>query len=204
MERHFKEIEVNWTLLSIYTGSFLRYIMKDFNSYLNTGIVIVVDNEIQAENFISDYCMKTLNGCKVTSWKKRKNYPENFCCVFLLQSKSTTEAEVIEFLQEKDFLPVLVSGGVLPEYLRSRKHIFRLQKPELEIEFCDRKKFQEYLVQNVVEICEILENLQKSIACTEYSGSIEMKTSFRFFAAIGYIYSKFLKKIIRSERLTYF
>ena len=76
MERYFEEIKVNWTSISIYTGSFLRFIMKDFGGFLDEGIVIVADNEILAGNFISDYCMKTLNGCKATSWKKRKKHQE--------------------------------------------------------------------------------------------------------------------------------
>ena len=195
MERYFEEIKVNWTSISIYTGSFLRFIMKDFGGFLDEGIVIVADNEILAGNFISDYCMKTLNGCKATSWKKRKKHPGNYCCIFLVVSKTTTEEEVIEFLQEQDFLPIIISGGVLPEYLRSRKHIFRLHKSELEIGFYDKRiDFQKYLIQNVSEICETLENLQSSIACTEYTGSIEMKNSFKFFVAIGSVYAKYLRK----------
>lgn len=195
MGRYHKEIEINWTPLTIYTGSFMRFLMKDFGFFLNEGIIIVTDNEILAGNFISDYCMKTLNGCKVTSWKKRKKYPENYCCMFLVVSKTTTEAEVIEFLQEQDFLPIIICGGVLPEYLRRQKHIFRLHKSELEIGFYDkRKNFQQYLIQNVPEICEILKNLESSIACMEYSGNTEMKNSFKFFAAIGCIYAKYLRK----------
>lgn len=193
--------QINWLPMTIYSGSFLRFIMEDFGYVLGEGIIIVADDEIQAANFVTEYIQKTQgNGYRIASCKRQKKYPENFCCGLLVVNKYTNEQKIFEYLMQPDFLPVVVAGGLLPEYLRRQKYIFRLHKNENNIDFSgDVKEFKNYIIHNVPVICQVLKRIKSCIAITEYNGRKEYKKSFEFFYALGSVYAEYLRSI-HSER----
>lgn len=199
------EGEVNWLSQMLYGGSFLRYILDDFNYGLDEGMILVADDEAQSRKFLQEYCRKTRgNGTEVVSWKKRKKCPNNYCCGIMRLKTSTKEEELTDFLSEKDFLPVVISGGVLPDYLRCDRYIFRLGKEDVEaVSAKDFEShianFRAYVLDNVPEILRVLQELKTSIPleiCDEMGG---LKNLYQYFVAVGVIWKKYWRKT-HSER----
>ena len=199
MERSRTVCEISWLALVIYGSSFLRVILEDYGLVMEEGLVLVADNESQARRYVSAYCQKTDgNGYRTTGWKRNKKYPENYCCSFLVIQKTTKNEEVETFLSEENFLPIVVAGGVIPEYLLSRQYIFRLREKELK-DVLDKRfalqieAFRSFIIKNIGEVENILEKFDSSIASTEYEGKTEYRGIFDIFAAVGSVYATFLR-----------
>lgn len=200
-----REGKVEWLPQMLYGGSFLRYILDDFNYALDEGMILVADDEAQSRKFLQEYCRKTQeNGIEVSSWKKRKKFPDNFCCGIMRLKTSTKEEEVTDFLSEKKFLPVVISGGVLPDYLRCGRYIFRLGKEDIEaVSAKDFESqitdFRAYVLNNVSEILRTLRELDTSISFEVCDEMGELKNLYRYFVAVGVIWKKYWRKTY-SER----
>lgn len=197
MEGYGKESEIKWLPLSLYGASFLRYLMKDYGYNLDEGFVLITDGERQARKFITEYCMRTKgNGVKVTDMK-RCNF-ENYQCGLLNLQRGRREEQVINFLESDGFMPVVLVGGLLPEYLSDR-FVFRLKQADVENvstkEFADQiAGFYSFVTQNVTDVCNVLEELESSIEFMEYSGDGNEKTIFAIFTVVGKIYSLYLRQ----------
>lgn len=109
------------------------------------------------------------------------------------------EEEIIEFLAEEGFLPVVVCGGILPDYLRNGRYIFRLKKEDVESvstrQFEDKiADFRAYVVGNIPEVCGILGSLDRSMAIGEFRGNHYEKKIFKTFIGVARIYARYLQK----------
>lgn len=194
--------------MAIYGGSLLRFLLEDFGYALDEGLILVADNDLQVKRFADKYCRQTQNGGKIiASWKKRRNYPYNYCCGFMIMKKSISEDEAVEFLSEKNFLPVIICGGLFPEYLQCNHYIFRLREADIEYimsqNFADEMlDFFSFVTDNVTEICCELRRLENSIAVTEYAGAEEYRHIYNFFISVSIIYGAYLR-VNQTERVVH-
>ena len=175
MGRNKQESKVNWIGITIEVGSFLRYIMDDLGYGLDSGIIFVADDDMQARQFIRGCCQKGGIGQSISGWKKRRAYPLNYCCGIMAMKKGVKEEEAEDFLSEKEFLPVIVCGGLFPDYLKTDHYIFRMKKGDIEDilapEFAaEMQRFREYIIENLDRVCEVINQLDSSIAVNEYQG----------------------------------
>lgn len=195
---------INWLPLALFGASFMRPVLEDFGFNLDEGLVLVADNEKEAKRFVS-LCMKNMdNCCKVISWNRRNKKPYNHCFAIMLLEQTHKEMEVIRFLSESDFLPIIVVGGAMPEYLRQRMYLFRIGKQDIdtmENDFGAKKiaEFKNYIISKISVICCDLENLPTTIGWEEYDGPTEMRGIYAVFLAIGISYKKYLRTM-QSER----
>lgn len=202
--------KIAWLPLVIYGSSFLRYIAADNGCELDDGFVIVADNEIQARRFVTEYIQKNGdNDCLIKSWKKRREYPENYCCGFLVLKKYITLEEADDFLSEKDFLPIVICGGLFPDCLKSNRYIFRLREADLEsiatqTFAMEIKKFRTYVIGNVEEVCRIFEEQKTSIARMKYSGAREQRSIYNFLLAVGAVYVGYWRRTHTEKEATEF
>ena len=199
MGRYQESRKIEWIPLTLYGMSFLRFVFRKQGYELDEGLVFVADNEVQARQIIMKYTQNVKNGCPVSGWKKRKEYPENYECGLLCLNKNHTEQEIIEYLSENDFLPIVVCGGFLPEYLRATRYIFRMKADDMTAirssEFsADIIKFQDYIISHIPEVCKCIAELDNSIAMESYAGEEELKDIFAVFAGIAYVYALYLRQ----------
>lgn len=121
--------------------------------------------------------------------------------------KTVSEEEAIDFLFEKDFLPVIICGGLFPEYLQCNHYIFRLKGADIEYimsqNFADEMlQFFTFVTDNVTEICRELKRLKNSIAVTEYAGVDEYRRIYNFFISVAVIYGAYLR-VNQTERVVH-
>lgn len=199
MDKYSKNGQVKWLPLTLYGSSFLRFILEHHGYVLDEGIVLVADDEMQARQIVSVYIQNFKNGRDVQGWKRRRQHLENYQCAFLKLERRHTEPEVLDFLDEKDFLPVVICGGILPEYLRSAHYVFRVGKEDLAAirspQFVeDIGCFQDYILGHIPEVCNNVGELESSIAFEEYEGGEELKGIFSVFIGAARIYAMYLRQ----------
>ena len=199
MVRYPESSKIEWLPLTVYGTSLLRFVFRKQGYELDEGLVLVADNEVQARQVIAKYTQNVQNGCSVAAWKKRKKYPENYECGMLCLSKNHTEEEIEDYLSEKDFLPIVVCGGFLPEYLRATHYTFRMGATDLAAigssEFSDDMiKFQDFVISHIPEVCKCISELDSSLAVESYDGEEELKTIYTILVGTGYVYALYLRQ----------
>ena len=192
--------KIGWLPLTLYVGGYARYLLGVSGYRLEEGLVLVADDEMQARQFVYRYCDGMCNNGRIIhTWKIRRLYPENYEVGFFLLKNQSREDEVLDFLSEKNFFPVVVCGGILPEYLRKNKYIFRLRKRDLE-EISQKEWWQEnevlynFIIQNPLKLCEHFRRIERSNAVASYDGPYELEQLFCFFTGIAVTYAEYLKE----------
>lgn len=209
MGKYLENGQMKWLPLTLYGNSFLRFVLEHYGYVLDEGIVLVADDEMQVRQIVSEYIQNFKNGRDVQGWKRRRQHLENYQCAFLKLERRHTEPEVLDFLAEKDFLPVVICGGILPEYLRSAHYVFRVGKEDLAAikspEFAeDIGCFQNYILSHIPEICNNIGELESSIALEEYEDEEELKGIFSVFIGAARIYAMYLRQTDSERGSVYF
>lgn len=199
MERDAEICEINWLTLILFCSSFVRVILADFGSQMDEGFVILTDQDIEARQFITDYCENAgKNGRRIYKWKREKMQVPNFCCgMMLLNPKKLDEAML--FLEEAEFFPVVVTGGILPSELRCARYIFRATHEDMmymqKEESADLvREFRTFIISETETICKVISSTKNSTALAEYQGNAEYRRLFAACVAIGKVYKRYLEQ----------
>jgi len=177
---------------------YVNYIIQRKVETLDNGFVLIADDEAQARQFAEAFCSpKGCNAVRIYNWKKKSQKPRNYEVGVLLIQKEHRQPEVESFLNEKDFLPVIVSGGILPDYLKTGRYLFRLSMQDVEIirgnAFYEWMiAYQEYVRSNKDGICRKLEKLHSSMAWDEYYGDVSKRRLYELLLATVSIIADFI------------
>lgn len=191
--------ELGWMPLTLHTASFLRFILSDYGYGLSEGAVIVADSERQARNFLLDYCNKTGNARQIDKWNSRSKKLDNYYSGLMILKRGLREMDVENYLAQSEFFPILVTGGILPEFLKVDRFILRLNKKDIidmrnESLATTLLSFRRYIKENTGEVCETLQRMRARGILPDYEGADDMKIYFSMFAAIASVYCNFLRK----------
>lgn len=157
MEKFFEKSEIKSIPVQLFIMSFIRVVMEDVGRSMDEGIILIADDMPMAKHFVKTYIAKARNA-KVIGRKMPKM--ENYQLGFKLVSTGMKEEQAEEFLGREDFLPVLITGGVLPSYLRTTHNFFRIQEQDIRV--LDNMNFQfkiQGLKKYIIDNINILENI---------------------------------------------
>lgn len=115
-----------WVLQSIEAFGFCRFIFQKHGYDLEKGIVLVTEDNLQAQQ-VADAILDTIDSKKILRYTSRTELPLNYEIGLHLYRKYDKEEELIEFLFTKDFLPLIIVGGLVPEFLAENAYIFRIK-----------------------------------------------------------------------------
>ena len=156
-------IEKYAVLQMIEAMGFCRFLFRKYGYDIERGVILVVEDTWQAGEIADAFCEA---GDAVLIKRKRNEVvrPLNFQIGLHLYGKSDREDWITEFLIQKDFFPVVIVAGMVPEPLYGRGYIFRLDLTGVDIfEFSG---MYQKMVTNVMENLEAflyeLKNLKTS------------------------------------------
>lgn len=130
MEKFFKKVEMMSVSVQIFVLSFIRVILNDIGGQVDEGIILVADDMLMARHFIKAYVAKVGNGTVID---RKIPKMENYELGFKIVNTGMKEEQAEEFLGKEDFLPVLVTGGVLPSYLRTQHFFLRIRETDVKV-----------------------------------------------------------------------
>lgn len=173
---------------------FCRFIFKKYNCDLERGIILVVEDTWQVGE-ISDALCETSDTVRI---KNIKNPPPimNFQIGIYLYGKSDKEEWASEFLLQKEFLPVIIVAGIVPEGLYDSGYIFRLNLTGNDVFEFDN--MYQRMVTNILENLEIflydMKNLDSSCIAKQYQ-KVQQYRVVRAILATGLVW----KMVIREK-----
>lgn len=130
MEKFFKKVEMMSVSVQIFVLSFIRVILNDIGGQVDEGIILVADDMLMARHFIKAYVAKVGNGTVID---RKIPKMENYELGFKIVNTGMKEEQAEEFLGKEDFLPVLVTGGVIPGYLRTQHFFLRIREADTKV-----------------------------------------------------------------------
>lgn len=156
-------IEKYAVLQMIEAFGFCRFVFRKYGYDIERGVILVVEDTWQAGE-IADALCEAGDAVLITSKRNEVVRPLNFQIGLHLYGRLDREDWITEFLIQKDFFPVVIVAGMVPETLYGRGYIFRLDLTGTDI-FEFNGMYQK-MVSNVMENLEAflyeLKNLKKS------------------------------------------
>lgn len=189
MEIFFEKGEMMSASVQIFVLAFIRVILEDIGGQMDEGIILIADDIPMGRHFIKTYVAKVGNG-KVIDRKMPKM--ENFELGFKIVNTGMKEEQAEEFLGKEDFLPVLVTGGVLPSYLRTQHFFLRIRETDMKV--LDDVNFQ-VKMQGLKAF--IIENINVFIEDTQ----IEVSKNMPYVRTLLYIENLLLQYYRRNYEL---
>lgn len=113
-----------WVLKMISSLGFTKMAMSYNRINLDKGIVLIADDNENAM-WLEDMFVEKFGAVHVKFGRGKKTHPLNYQCGVKTYDIYDKEEKIVEFLEEDSFLPVVIVGGVVPEFLIGRAYLFR-------------------------------------------------------------------------------
>lgn len=181
---------------------FCRFVFRKCGVDLERGIILVVENLWQAGEIADALCETTDAVMLDKRGRKQKLSPMNFQMGIHVYGKSDDKAWIKDFLFEKDFLPVVLVAGIVPEILFENGYIFKLGVTGYEIfEFREMyEKMRSSILKYHDTLCYELKKIETSRIAKKYL-QIEQSNAIRMIIATGLIW-KIVIRIKNDEETT--
>ena len=194
-------IEKYAVLQMIEALGFCRFVFRKYGYDIERGVILVVEDTWQAGEIADAFC----EASDAVLIKRKRNEvvrPLNFQIGLHLYGKLDGEDWITDFLMQKDFLPVVIVAGMVPEPLYERGYIFRLDLTGADIfEFGGMyRKMATSIMDNLETILYELKNIETSRIAKKYS-QIEQSNAIRMIIATGLIW-KIVIRIKNDEETT--
>lgn len=125
MERNSYLGEIDSVLVFLAIYGKVKFVVENKGYPIEQGIVLVADNEQKAAQFQEHFCRVFDNVAVYQKWNNKSEKPDNyFVGVMLARGKKIQQLQ--DFLMERDFLPVVITGNILPDSLRTDTYIMRI------------------------------------------------------------------------------
>lgn len=139
----------------------LRYLLVNAGTGLEQGLLLVVDNNQQADQFVEylsrqfDYIMKIEKPKQV----ELRNY-----MMGIMSARRKNIDTLSGFLHKDSFFPVIVFGGCVPEELRTDTYIIRMTKGDINKmkhkKFTDNvREMEDYIFNNGQDISKLIKEI---------------------------------------------
>ncbi len=120
-----------WVLKMISSLGFTKIAMTYNGMKLDKGIVLVADDN-ETALLLEDMLIDRFGAVRVEFGRGRKRYPLNYQCGVRTYDVHDKEEKILELLRETSFLPIVIVGGIVPEFLFGRAYLFRCSASEQE------------------------------------------------------------------------
>lgn len=175
--------------------AFLRYPMKEFGETLTSGIVIVTEDKNVAK----------LLSINLTRTPMVKRCTDNSDTMFIANNnialrilgKKDSETEILKFLDEEKFLPVVIATGIVPAYVEDDIYVLRMDSNVSEDVFKEYAEFQSWILQNINVLSYKLSVLNKSIQIMQMVKNFS--PLYQAIAMIAYVWEMYYRHELSDE-----
>lgn len=198
MERFMQHDSLSWENTVLSGISFCDFLLRETGNSPGCGFIFQVDDPRQAQRF---GCLlhEHLGAVDVKTLSSRMCCPPNFRLGYFIYNTLVSEPQVLEYLGRNDFFPILISGGLIPEALKTEAFIFRSDVGSFEEKIEDfsvlLREFKIFYIDHVNELIETLNSVKSSRALTEADIEPELSGAYRGIISVGLLWKNFLRKI---------
>ena len=179
-------------LRMIYGTSFLKFVLQDSNFPLEMGYLLVAEDSKSTSGII--HKIKQLDDTVIyRNWNTQSTFPLNYETGFLHYNHYIKESAVYNFLQQENFLPIVIIDGIVPEFLRNVDLIipFEITENSLSDFLLDYRSFKCFVVENLGYIIREINffKTENIYNCNNVSSNVA--TMYRSLIVVGKMWKIF-------------
>lgn len=156
-------IEKYGSLLVVKGVGFLRFLLQQNGWGLERGIILVADDNFHARQ-VEKSLLDSEDAVQIGKSISKCNKPYNYEIGVHLYKKYERNEELVDFLSQRDFLPVIITGGVVPDVLWGEAYTFRLRATGEEVDEFKSvySKMKTFVLENLEHVLFELRRLPKN------------------------------------------
>lgn len=183
--------ESHWLGITLFVSSFFRFPLQTYG-YETNGFVIVVDDDLTAIS-LEKALARVLQAKSVENWQLKYEM-KNFEAAVGRARKTNKIDRLQDFLASKDFLPILIVTGIVPEALVDFSWVVHFQGDVTTIVSMGDviALFRQDLKENLPFYLLDLENLSTSRWLLDYKEK-EIFMSLKFFVGVARVICTWLR-----------
>lgn len=190
------EIVKEFVVLQFIEGlGFCRFLFQNNGYDLEKGIVLVADDDCHAQQVI-DAILTTVDSREMRHLSSKVEKPFNYEIGLHLYRKYDKEQEILEFLAQKRFTPLVIIGGILPEFLEQNSYMFRFDLRGSDIrDFSDMyRKMKNEVLSHLEHLMYEISNFKSSKLLKRIDIDESYRRCFEIFALTGKVWQLVLRE----------
>lgn len=190
-----------WPVEMLTGTSFLRFLLQEYGHDLDSGIILIAENDRRAWQ-IERAFIENLDARSIPRLRQKIEKPLNYQMGLHVYKRSDRIETIIDFLHQKDFLPVLIVGGIVPDGLSENAYVMKFDATDTEIKNISRSYagFRKYVLDNVEYVLEQLKNLKFKDIMNLYDIDREFECFLRTSTAVGKIWKCYMREIFDKHK----
>lgn len=189
-----------WPIEMLMGTSFLRFLLQEYGHDLDSGIILIAENDRRAWQLEKAF-VENLDARSVSKLKKIEG-PLNYRMILHVYRRSDKLDAIIDFLHQKDFLPVLIVGGIVPDGLSENAYIIKFDATDIEVRNISISYggFERYVLDNVEYVLGQLKNLKFENIIDLYDIDREFECFLHTSIAVGKIWKCYMREIFDKHK----
>lgn len=190
-----------WPVEMLTGTSFLRFLLQEYGHDLDSGIILIAENDRRAWQIERSF-IENLDARSIPRLRQKIETPLNYQMGLHVYKRSDRIEAIIDFLHQKDFLPVLIVGGIVPDGLSENAYVMKFDATDTEIKNISRSYagFRKYVLDNVEYVLEQLKNLKFKDIMDLYDIDREFECFLRTSTAVGKIWKCYMREIFDKHK----
>lgn len=190
-----------WPIEMLMGTSFLRFLLQEYGHDLDSGIILIAENDRRAWQLERAF-IENLDARPISALKQKIERPLNYQMGLHVYRRSDRIDAIIDLLHQKDFLPVLIVGGIVPDDLSENAYIIKSDATDIEIKNISRSYvgFKTYVLGHLRYIQGQLKNLKFESTLNSYDIEREFECFLRTSMAVGKIWKLYVREIFDKHK----
>lgn len=157
-----------WSIEMIAELAFMQEPMRFYGYGMEKGIILIADDE-ESAIAIKSMLEAHMDAVGVRLRGRKECQPLNYQMGVHVYNRLDDERKVMDFLEEQEFLPIVIASGMSPEILIGRGYALRCTAIEKDFMEAEKryKSFSGFTKRNVSVVCDLIKQISK------YSDMIE-------------------------------
>ena len=157
-----------WSIEMIAELAFVQEPMRFYGYGMEKGIILIADDE-ESAIAIKSMLEAHMDAVGVRLRGRKECQPLNYQMGVHVYNRLDDERKVMDFLEEQEFLPIVIASGMSPEILIGRGYALRCTAIEKDFMEAEKryKSFSGFTKRNVSVVCDLIKQISK------YSDMIE-------------------------------
>ena len=151
-----------WLIETIAELAFVQEPIRFYGYGMEKGIILIADDD-ESALIIKSMLEAHLEAVGVKLRGRNENQPLNYQMGVHVYNRLDDERKTLDFLEEQRFLPIVITGGKIPEVLIGRGYAFRCTMNEKEFMEAGKKyeKFTDFTKREVWGVCDLIKRIRK-------------------------------------------
>lgn len=151
-----------WVVETIAELAFVREPIKFYGYGMEKGIILIADDD-ESALAIKSMLEAHLDAVEMKLRGRKESQPLNYQMGVHVYNRLDDERKLLDFLEEQEFLPVVITGGLIPKFLVGRGYAFRCVLAEAGFMTAEAqyKEFVASIKQDVPAAVELIQKVNK-------------------------------------------